>query len=100
MHPVIKPYKPTEFEVEQRIYESGAKLPTRALIIGPSGTGKSVLLHSLILDVYRNCFSRVYIFSASIHLDMSWQPVISYLKNTLKQDDKKEKFFCLMHMTL
>ena len=23
---------------------------------------------------------------------MSWQPVISYLKNTLKQDDKKEKF--------
>ena len=92
MHPVIKPYKSTEYEVEQSEYESVAKLPTRALIIGPSGTGKSVLLHNLILDVYRNCFSRVYIFSASIHLDMSWQPVISYLKNTLKQDEKKEKF--------
>ena len=92
MHPIIKPYKSTEFEVDQSKYPNVGKLPTRSLIIGPSGTGKSVLLHNLILDIYRNCFSRVYIFSASIKLDMSWKPVIDYLKQTLKQDERKEQY--------
>lgn len=92
MHPIIKPYKSTEYEVDQSKYDSVSKLPTRSLIIGPSGTGKSVLLHNLILNVYRGCFSRVYIFSASIHLDMSWKPVIKYLKDHLHQDEKKEQY--------
>ena len=99
MHPIIKPYKSTEFNVEQTKYEFVSKLPTRSLIIGPSGTGKSVFLQNLILDIYRGCFSRVYIFSASIHLDMSWRPVIKYLKENLKQDEKKNSFY-LIGMTL
>ena len=44
----------------------------------------------MILDIYRNCFSRVYIFSPSINVDATWVPVIDYLKKTLKQDSKKE----------
>ena len=51
MHPIVKPYKSIEFEVDQSKYPNVGKLPTRSLIIGPSGTGKSVLLHNLILDI-------------------------------------------------
>ena len=29
---------------------------------GPSGSGKTVLLQNMILDLYNNCFSRIYIF--------------------------------------
>ena len=46
----------------------------------------------MILDIYRNCFSRVYIFSPSIHVDATWVPVIDYLEKTLKQDNKKEPY--------
>ena len=46
----------------------------------------------MILDIYRNCFSRVYIFSPSINVDATWVPVIDYLKKTLKQDAKKEPY--------
>ena len=74
----IKPYKSTEYTFEQSKYDIAARLPMRSLIVGPSGTGKSVLLHNMIMNIYRGCFSRVYIYSASIHVDMSWQPVINY----------------------
>ena len=88
----IKPYKSTEYISDQSKYNIAAQLPMRSLIVGPSGTGKSVLLHIMIMNIYRGCFNRVYIFSASIHVDMSWQPVIRYLKNDLKQDEIKEQY--------
>ena len=88
----IKPYKSTEYIFDQSKYNIAAQLPMRSLIVGPSGTGKSVLLHNMIMNIYRGCFNRVYIFSASIHVDMSWQPVIKYLKNDLKQDEIKEQY--------
>ena len=46
----------------------------------------------MTLDIYRNCFSRVYIFSPSINVDATWVPVKDYLKKTLKQDGKKEPY--------
>ena len=86
----IKPYKSTEYTFQQSKYDIAAKLQFRAIMCGPSGTGKPVLLPNMILDIYRGCFSRVYIFSASIYVDMSWQPVINYLKKDLKQDEIKD----------
>ena len=70
------------------------KLPTRAVIVGPSGAGKGALLSNLILDVYRNCFSRIYIFSPSIHVDYNWQSVKQYIHNDMKvQETKDDKFY-------
>jgi hypothetical protein len=46
----------------------------------------------MVLDINRDCFSRLYIFSPSIDVDMTWNPVKEYLANNLKQDEKKEKY--------
>ena len=61
-----------EFEVKQSKYDVAGKLPIRSVIFGPSGSGKTVLLQSMILDIYRGCFSRIYIFSPSIEVDHTW----------------------------
>ena len=37
----------------------------------------------MILDIYKNCFNRIYIFSPSIDVDSSWLP-ISNIENDMK----------------
>jgi len=90
--PKIEPIKVQEFEVKQSKYSMAGKFPTRALICAPSGGGKTVLLSNLIFDVYRGCFSRIYIFSPSIDIDYTWVPVKNYIANDMKaletEDDK------------
>ena len=63
--PKIEPPKVIEFDVKQSKYQMVGKLPTRAILCGPSGACKGVLLPNLILDVYRNCFPA---FASSVHL--------------------------------
>ena len=95
--PKIKPIRLDEYTSSQSKYDHAAQLPTRSLIWAPSGGGKTVLLQNMILDIYRNCFSRVYIFSPSIDVDMTWEPAKQYLARDLKQDEKKEKYFFDRH---
>lgn len=91
--PNIKPIgKQKTYEVKQSKYEFISKLPTRAVLIAPSNSGKTVLLSNLIMDIYRDCFSKIYIFSPSIDIDDAWEPVKNYLKHHLKQDEKKDKY--------
>ena len=94
MIPHIKPIKSAEYTCKQSKYPQLYTLPTRSLIVGPSGTGKSVLLVNMLLDIYRGCFSKIYIFSPSIHVDKTWQPVISYAEKHLNQKESKtDKYF-------
>ena len=90
--PNIKPIKMEEFTSTQSKYEHAAQLPTRSLVLAPSGGGKTILLQNMVLDIYRDCFSRIYIFSPSIDVDMTWNPVKEYLAYNLKQDEKKEQY--------
>ena len=60
--PKIEPIHSKELTVKQSKYEVAGKLPIRPVILGPSGSGKTVLLQNMILDIYRDCFSRIYIF--------------------------------------
>ena len=54
--PEIKPINTKEYSVKQSKYgDVVPKLPTRATILAPSFSGKTVLISNLILDVYRNC---------------------------------------------
>ena len=92
--PKIEPIKVQEFEVKQSKYEMVGKLPTRAIVCAPSGGGKTVLLSNLILDVYRGCFSRIYIFSPSIDIDYTWAPVKKYIEHDMKAvESDDDKFY-------
>ena len=58
--PKIEPIKVTEYETKQSKYPHCGRLPIRSIVLGPSGSGKTVLLTNLILDVYKGCFSGIY----------------------------------------
>ena len=92
--PIIKPINLKEYEVKQSKYNVVSKLPVRAVILGPSGSGKSILLQNMILDLYRDCFSRIYIFSPSINVDyQTWEPVKKYINKTIPQNDDEEFYY-------
>ena len=60
--PVITPIKIKEYEVKQSKYHQCGKLPVRSVLLGPSHSGKGVLLQNMILDIYKNCFERIHIY--------------------------------------
>ena len=92
--PTIAPIKVKEYEVKQSKYPQCGKLPVRSILLAPSGGGKGVLLQNMILDIYRNCFERVYIFSPSIHVDQTWEPVKEYLaKHVNLKDDEPVLYY-------
>ena len=37
-------------------YEMVPQLPMRSVILGPSGSGKAILLQNMILDIYKKMF--------------------------------------------
>ena len=93
--PKIEPIEVKEYTVKQSEYDVVGKLPIRSVILGPSGSGKTVLLQSMILDIYRGCFSRIYVFSPSIDVDSTWNPVKEYIekKMKVKHSDEEPIFF-------
>ena len=91
--PKIQPIKVPEHTCTQSKYQYAGGLPTRSMILAPSGGGKTVLLQNMVLDIYRGCFSRIYIFSPSIDVDMTWNPVKEYLENNLKQKPRRRSTF-------
>ena len=91
--PKLEPIRVKTFESKQSKYEQASKLPLREIILGPSGSGKGILLQNLILDVYKNCFERIYIWSPSIDIDQTWRPVKQYIEKELKVNTEKEKCY-------
>ena len=89
--PNVKPIDEINYTFPQSNYQVVPQVPFRAIITGPSGSGKSVLLVNMILDIYRNVFSRVFIWSPSIEVDSIWLPVKKYIKHQMKVDTDKEK---------
>ena len=67
-------------------------LPTRSLIIGPSASGKTYLLNNVITNIYKNCYERVYIFSQSIYLDRTYDPIKEMQKDIKGEDLYFETF--------
>ncbi len=65
--PDIRPVRPAwntpTYEVASSRYEACQELPFRSVLLGPSGSGKPVLLQSMTLDLYRDRFEPVSIFS-------------------------------------
>jgi septin family protein len=85
METVVKPKRVKEWEVDQSKHEHLPSVPFRMIIAGPSGTGKSQLIQSMILDFYqdswgKSVFARVYIWSPSVFADPVWEPVRRFLR--------------------
>ena len=89
--PHIKPIKVKEYEMKQSKYEMVPRLPIRSIILGPSGSGKTILLQNMVLDIYRDCFSRVYMFSPSVDVDSTWKPVKDYIEKAMKVQHTEEE---------
>ena len=88
--PDVKPIDEIKYDFKLSKHEVVPKLPMRAMIVGPSGSGKSKLLVSMILYIYRGAFERILIWSPSVSLDSIWLPVKKYIKEGLKVDNDKE----------
>ena len=56
---IVKPINVKEYDFKQSKYEVAPKLPFSMITNGPSGSGKGILLQSLILDIYRDVFARI-----------------------------------------
>ena len=69
------------------------RLPMTGVLLGPSNSGKSTALVSMILEQYRGCFERIYIASASINVDDSWKPVKKYIEETMKVPVDREQVY-------
>ena len=94
MIPQIQLYNNDKYTCKQSKFKMVSELPTRTLILAPSNSGKSVLLQNIILNIYRGCFEKVFIFSPSIHIDNVWKPVIEYCEKTMKQyETEKEHYY-------
>ena len=92
--PIIKPIQTKEYETKQSKYNVVSKLPLRSIVLGPSGSGKSILLQNMILDIYRDCFSRIYIFSPSINVDyQTWEPVKKYIDKSINNTHEEQFYF-------
>ena len=91
--PDIKPIAVRQFEVKQSKYEQVPKLPCRSVLLGASNSGKGILLQNLILDIYRDAFERVYIFSPSINVDHTWLPVKTYLDSNISLSEDEPPLY-------
>ena len=94
--PKVKLHRTKEWSTDQPAHEILPSLPMRVALLGPSGSGKTQLIQSMIIDMYRtkgggSCFSRIYIWSPSVHVDPAWIPVKRFCETVLHQDDNKEK---------
>jgi hypothetical protein len=82
--PDIKPIKLKEYNVKQSKYNMVGRIPIRQIILGPSGCGKGIYIQNEILDIYKNLFVRIYIFSPSIEVDFqTWKPIKDYIEKEM-----------------
>ena len=91
--PVVKPINIPDHKYKQSKYEMVPKLPFRSIIVASSTGGKTVLIQNLLLNVYRNCFERIFIFSPSVHTDPAFFEIKKYIKEVMKVDDTKEQLY-------
>ena len=92
--PSLKPIELKEHTCKQGHYgDIVPKLPMRSMLVGPSGSGKTVLLTNKVLDIYKGCFSRIYIWSPSIEVDNTWKPVKKYIRDNTKPSDREKCYF-------
>ena len=94
--PILKPISITEYEFKQSTYEHVPKLPFRSIIVASSTGGKTVLVQNLILNVYRNSFARIFIFSSAFIMTQPLQKLKNVSGMNCTWMMKKNKFILII----
>jgi len=82
-------------EVPQPSNEILPRLAMRAIALGPSSSGKTNMLVTLLTDVrfYRHKFEKMYWVSPTSTVDPSLDVLRKYVKNELRQDQEEDPTF-------
>ena len=86
----IKLFPTPEYSSKQPSDPVVPLVPRTGIFLGPSKSGKTVTLISLILEQYRGVFERIYIFSPSID---GWIPVKKYIEQDLGVNTEREQAY-------
>ena len=89
----IKNYTKEHYTQKQSKYKEAMQVPYRLMLIAPSGSGKTILIQNLIIDIYDKVFERVYIFSPSIFVDSAYNSIKDYQKNIMKVEENENKLY-------
>ncbi len=67
----------------------------RSILLAPSNSGKTVVMSSMITNMYKSCFSRIFIMSPSVHLDQTYEAIKKYQENIMgvKESEKEKLYF-------
>ena len=92
----IEPAKGTRtFEFKRSRYEHLKNFNVlRSICVGKSGSGKSILLQQMILNIFRDpqgssLFSRVFVFSPTALSDTVWEPVLKFCRKELGHSEEE-----------
>ena len=89
----IKVFPTPDYKSKQPHDPAVPQLPSTGILLGPSKSGKTVALISMILEQYKGCFERIYVFSPSISVDDGWKPVKQYIEETMKVNTDREQVY-------
>ena len=95
---IVKPAKSDTYHFAQSKHEILPQIPFRMIVASPSGGGKTVLLQSMMLSLYRtksgkSPFERIYIWSPSVNADPAWKPVKRFIRDKMQVDDTEENLY-------
>ena len=82
-------------EVPQADNDILPRLPMRIIALGPSSSGKSNMLVTLLTDqrFYKHKFEKIYWCSPTSSVDPSLDVLRKYVKNDLRQDQEEDPTF-------
>ena len=89
----IKLFPVPEYSSKQSSDPVVPLVPCTGIFLGPSKSGKTVALISLILEQYRGVFERIYVFSPSVNIDDGWIPVKKYIEGDLGVNTEREQTY-------
>ena len=84
--PTVRPASQISLRYKQSPYEVLPKLPHTACFLAKTGSFKSICMQWMILHGYRGAFEKIFVFSASCHVDPVWKEVGKYCVEVLGQD--------------
>ena len=92
--PSLKPIELKEHTCRQGHYgEIVPSLFLRSMLVGPSGSGKAVLLINMLLGIDKGCFGSICIWSPSVDVDNIRKPVKDYIRDHIKPNGIEKYYF-------